>query len=153
MENIKRILVVNRLTAYSRDAVQAGISVARKYRADLFLLHLVENPVDQEALNAPLPYKDERHKSYLSVQQAEKDELDKILRNSELPIKMIIRDGKPADEIAKVVKEQNIDLLVMLAHEESRLEHTLFGGDDDKIIRRMPCSMLLVKREPDAVKW
>ena len=41
----------------------------------------------------------------------------------------------------------------MLAHEEGRLEHMLFGGDNDAIIRKMPCSILLVKKEPEAVGW
>jgi nucleotide-binding universal stress UspA family protein len=52
-----------------------------------------------------------------------------------------------------VVSEEKIDLIVMLAHEEGRIEHALFGGENDAIIRRMPCSILLVKKEPGPVKW
>lgn len=47
--------------------------------------------------------------------------------------------------IRKVVVEENIDLLLMPAHEESRLEHFLFGRINDALIRRLPCSILLVK--------
>lgn len=156
MENIKRILVVSRMTQYCREAVQVSISVAKKYGAELRVLHLISNPVDQEALNAPLPFPDGRHKSYLSLQEEAKEELDKILREemrSGFPIKLIIKDGKPADEIVKVVKEEQIDLMVLLAHEEGRLEHLLFGKDNEAIIRKMPCSILLVKKEPEPVAW
>jgi nucleotide-binding universal stress UspA family protein len=156
MEEIKRILVVSRMSQYCKEAVQIGISMAKKYTADLTVLHLISNPVDQEALNAPLPYPDERHKSYLSLQEETKAELDKLLRREMecgLPIKLLIKDGDPADEIAAVVKEEKIDLMVMLAHQETRLEHILFGRESDEIIRRMPCDILLVKREPDPVKW
>jgi nucleotide-binding universal stress UspA family protein len=38
--------------------------------------------------------------------------------------------------------------MVMLAHEEGRLEHFLFGRTNDELLRRMPCSILLVKSEP-----
>ena len=65
-----------------------------------------------------------------------------------LPIKILIKDGRPIDEIMQTVKEEGIDLIVLLAHEEGRLEHLLFlDTNNDAILRRMPCSILLVKRE------
>jgi nucleotide-binding universal stress UspA family protein len=36
----------------------------------------------------------------------------------------------------------------MLAHEEGRIEHFLFGRSNEKIIMEMPCSILMVKKEP-----
>lgn len=156
MKNIERVLVVSRVSQYCREAVQNGISFAKRYGAELEVLYVISNPVDQEALNAPLPYRDERHKTYLSMEQETKEELDKILKkelNSGFPIKLIIKEGDPADEVVKVVKEDRIDVVVLLAHEESRLEHMLFGQETESIIRRLPCSILLVKREPSPVKW
>lgn len=156
MEDIKKILVVNRMSQYCHEAVQAGISLAKKFGASLEVLHLVSNPVDQEALNAPLPYPDERYKSYLSIQQEARERLDKLLRRemeSGFLVKIIVKEGEPAEEVVNVVKEEKIDLIVMLAQEEGRLEHILFGRDTDAIIRRIPCNMLLVKREPESVKW
>lgn len=38
-------------------------------------------------------------------------------------------------------------LLIMLAHEEGRIEHFLFGRDNEDLIRKMPCSIMLVKKE------
>jgi nucleotide-binding universal stress UspA family protein len=57
-----------------------------------------------------------------------------------------VKDGLPADEIKKVVEEEKIDLIVMLAHEEGRLEHFLFGRTNDAILRQLPASILLVKK-------
>jgi len=45
------------------------------------------------------------------------------------------------------VEENRIDLLVMPAHEEYRLEHYLTGKVMDKLVRKMPCSILLVRQE------
>jgi len=156
MEQIKHILVVSRLSQYCRDAVGIGISLAKKYGSQITVLHLVSNPVTMEALNAPLPFSDGRHKTYASVQDEAREELDQILKRemqSGLPLKVMVKDGRPIDEIVKVVEEEHIDLMVLLAHEEGRLEHLLFGRDNDAVIRRMPCTIMLVKREPDAVKW
>jgi universal stress protein A len=57
----------------------------------------------------------------------------------------LIQEGEPAEEIFKAIKNQHIDLLIMTAHEEGRLEHFLLGRSNDEIIRKMPCSVLLVK--------
>ena len=156
MEKIKHILVVSRMSQYCREAVSIGISLARKYESRISVLHLVSNPVSMEALNAPLPFPDGRHKSYASIQEEAKEELDKILKNeisAGLPIKILIKEGRPIDEIMQTVKDEGVDLIVLLAHEEGRLEHLLFGRDNDAILRRMPCSILLVKKEPEPVAW
>lgn len=160
MENFKRILVVDRMSEYAREAVRIGISIARKYGAELQVLHVVSSPMSTAsmagaALNAPSAIPDDT-KNYVTSQQEAREELDRIIKkeiSAGLPIKVTITEGKPVDEILKVVKEERIDLMLLLSHEEGRLEHMLFGRENDAILRRMPCSILLIKREPEAVDW
>jgi len=79
-----------------------------------------------------------------------KRELDEILKkenDTDMAIKETIKKGDPTKEILKTVQEEKIDLLVMLAHEEGRLEQFLFGRSNEEIVRRMPCSVLLVKKD------
>ena len=68
--------------------------------------------------------------------------------DAELDIKTIVKEGEPVEEILKMVKKEKIDLLVLRANEESRIEHFLVGGSNDELIRMMPCSIFLVKNEP-----
>ena len=160
METFKHVLVVDRMTEYSKDVVEAGISLAKKYGADLLVLRMTNNPAGSvsmagSALNAPSPIRDET-KNYASMREQAKEELDRVIHkeiSAGFPIKMILREGKPVDEILQVVKEEKVDLMLLLAHEEGRLEHMLFGRDNDVILRRIPCSILLVKREPEPVDW
>lgn len=160
MENYKRVLVVNRMSEYCRDAVQAGVSIARRYGSELMVLHIATNPegtmsMAGGALNAPSAIPDDV-KNYASIKERARDELDQMIGQeirAGLPIRVIIKEGKPVDAMLQVVKDEKIDLMVLLAHEEGRMEHMLFGRDNDAILRRMPCSILLVKREPDAVDW
>jgi nucleotide-binding universal stress UspA family protein len=148
MENIGRILVISRMIPYSRKAIHFGVSFARKHDADLLVLHLVSNPVDMMAINAPGLFPDEEYKNYVNSQQEAKEQLDEIIKKEirdGFHIKELISEHDPIEEIVKVVREEKIDMIVMLAHEEGRLEHALFGGENDAIIRRMPCSILLLK--------
>jgi nucleotide-binding universal stress UspA family protein len=153
MEDINRILIVSRMTKYCRDAVHYGISLARKYGAELSIIHVIHNPFGLEGWNLPTVSLEEEYKSI--IQEAKAD-LDRIIAKEKakgLPIRELIREGDPTGEIIKTVKEEKIDLLIMLAHEESRLEHFLFGRSNEELVRRIPCSILLVKKEPEPVKW
>jgi nucleotide-binding universal stress UspA family protein len=156
MKNIKRILVVSRMNSYNLEAIRVGASLARSYDAQLTVLHLTPNPVDMIPVTAPGPFREDDFVNYLNVQQEVKKQLDAAIKKElkeGFPIKEMVSDGEPVQEISRVVASERINLIVMLAHEEGRLEHALFGGENDAIIRKMPCSILLVKKEPEPVIW
>ena len=156
MENIKRILVVSRLTPYCRRVIHCGVSLARTFDAELLVLHLVSNPVEMMALNAPGLIPEEECKNFLNSHQEAEEQLDQAITQEirdGFPIRELISDHDPLEEILNVVRAEKIDLVVMLAHEEGIVEHALFGGENDSIIRSLPCSILLVKKEPEPVNW
>jgi nucleotide-binding universal stress UspA family protein len=68
-----------------------------------------------------------------------------------MSIKELVRSGDPTEEILKTIAEEKIDLLVMLAHEEGHLEDLFFNRGNDELVRKMPCSILLVKQEAGAI--
>lgn len=153
MEDVKRILVVSRMTKNDREAVHAGVSLARKYGAELCILHVVHNPFGLEGWNLPMVSLEKEYQQILD--QARKD-IDRLITQEKatgMAIKELIKKGDPTDEVFKTVKEEKIDLVIMLAHEEWRVEHFLFGRSNEEIVRKMPCSVLLVKKEPEPVKW
>ena len=146
MDDIKRILVVSRLTAHCRKAVHYGILVAKQFRAKLFVMHVVHNPFGFEGWNLP-PFP----RDFGMLLEKSKEAIDAAInaeRVTGMEIAEIVRNGEPTFLIHEVVKEERIDLLIMLAHEEGHLEHFLFGRSNEELVRRMPCSILLVKKEP-----
>jgi nucleotide-binding universal stress UspA family protein len=140
----------------SRNAIRCGVSLAQKYNSKLMVLQLISNSADLMAINAPGLFLEEEYKTYLNSKQEVKERLDKVIKQeirNGLPIKELISDGDSVKEILRVISEEKIDLVVILAHEEGHIEHALFGGENDAVIRKMPCSILLVKKEPGPVKW
>jgi universal stress protein A len=152
MEDIKRILVVSRMTRYCRKTVHYGISLAQKYRAELYVVHVVYDHYIFGGWNLPIPSLAEEYKRTLKEAKRELDAIIDMEKKKGVPIKELIKEGEPTEEILKTVKEENIDLIIMLAHEEGHLEHFLFGRSNEEIIRKMPCSILMVKKEPEPVK-
>ena len=147
MKGVKRILVVSRSTKHCQKAVRYGVSLAQKYGAEVFVVHVMHNPFSLEGWNLAIP---SLQMEYEKLQQTFREDIDHIIeaeRTKGLAIKAVMKEGNPSDEIIKMVKEEQIDLLIMLAHEEGHIEHFLFGRENEELIRKMPCSIMLVKKE------
>ncbi len=148
MELIKNILVVSRMVKYDVKAIHYGASLARTYGAQLTVIHVIHDPFGIEGWNLPMPNLD---KDYQTLLMKTRNDLDKIIeqeREGGVSIEAILKEGNPTKEILKTVEEKHIDLLVMLAHEEGHLEHFLFGRSNHELLLKMPCSILLIKKEP-----
>ena len=155
MNGIKRILVVSRSTKDCKKAVHYGISLAKQNKAKLYVLHVFDDPFGLEAWSLPVVSWKEIQKEYKKMQEKVRADLDKIIKveqSAGIPIEVSLEDGDPDEKILHFVEENKIDLLIMLAHEEGRLEHLLFGRSTDRIIRKLPCSLMLVKQEPAPAK-
>jgi nucleotide-binding universal stress UspA family protein len=153
MEDVKRILVVSRDTKYCRKAVKYGVSLSRTYGAELYVIHVVHDPLIFGGWNLPMPSLEEEYQKVLNQARKELHSVIDSEKKKGMTIKELIKEGDPTEVLLKAVKEEDIDLLIMLAHEEGHLEHFLFGRSNEDIVRKMPCSVLLVKKEPEPVKF
>lgn len=152
-EKLQKILVVSRSTEGCKEAVHSGVSLARQYDAELILVHVIHNPFGIEGWNLPVPSLEKDYQQLLENTRKEMSALVAAEKAQGLKVTEIIREGDPDKEVMKLVQEQQIDLLIMLAHQEGRLEHFLFGRSNEELIRQLPCSILLIKQEPEPVKW
>lgn len=153
MEDIKRILVVSRSTKYCQKAVHYGVSLSQKYGAELYIIHVIHEPLIFGGWNLPIPSLEEEYRKMLKEAKVELNAIIQKEKKKGVKIKEMIKEGKPSEVILNAVKEENIDLIIMLSHEEGRLEHFLFGRSNEKIIREMPCSILLVEEEPEPMAY
>ncbi len=150
MDNINRILVVTKSTKYCKKAVHRGISLAKKYNADMIILHVIHNPFGMEGWNLPIAHLPDLEREYQKMFEHAKADLDKLIaaeKTNGVTIKELVVEGHPTKTIFSIIEEEKVDLLIMLAYEQWRLEHWLFGRETDEIIRKMPCSVLLVRKE------
>ena len=150
MEDIRRILAVSWMTQYCQRTVHYAVSLAAKYGAELSVIHVIDTLWSQ-GWNLPTMSQDESRGKEMERIQAELDNIISDETKRGVKIKKIIKEGDPIEEIMKVIGEEKIDLVISRAHEEGRIERLLVGGSNDALIRKMPCSVLLVKKEPDTV--
>jgi len=79
-----------------------------------------------------------------------RQELDKLAKEEipdSVPVKTIIKTGKPFLEIIENAGELDVDLIIIATHGRTGVEHILFGSTAEKVVRKAPCPVLTL-REP-----
>lgn len=145
MENFTNILVVSRSTRHCVSGLRKGISLARKYGARLYILHIIHDPFNLDGWNLPTPAFADEYKKMTARAKHELDRIVKAEKAEGLTVTEWIKGGNPVDEVQNVVESEKIDLIIMPANKEGRLEHALFGNTNDAIIRKLPATLMLVK--------
>ena len=151
MNEYKRILVVSRMIQSSRKAIQYGVSLAHKYKAQLYVIHSIYNPFSLRGWSVGTLALGKEYQRILADTKKQLSALVESEKKKGMSIKELVREGEPTSEILKTIEEEQIDLLVMLAHEEGRMEDLFFNKSNDELVRKMPCSIMLVKKEAEAI--
>ena len=146
MEDFRRILAVSWMTQYCQRTVHHAVSLAAKYSAELSVIHVIDT-LWLQGWNVPMMSQAEECSKDIERIKAELDNIIGGETKEGVRIKKIIKEGDPVEEILKFIGEEKIDLVIMRAHEEGRIERLLVGNSNDAIIRKMPCSVFLVKNE------
>ncbi|MDA8088276.1 MAG: universal stress protein [Nitrospiraceae bacterium] len=148
MEDVKRILVVSWMDRDSPKAVHYGITLARTLGAELFVMHAIYNPFGLEGWSIPVPNLKQEYDKLIADTGRQLDIMMEEEKKNGTRITKIVVKGEPVKEILKTVKEKNVNLLVLPTHSETRLEHMFFGHTTEEIVRKLPCSILMVRKEP-----
>jgi nucleotide-binding universal stress UspA family protein len=64
-------------------------------------------------------------------------------------VKRKVLHGSAFVAIVRLAREENVDVIVMGTHGRSGLKHILIGSVAEKVVRKSPCPVLVV-RPPDA---
>jgi len=77
--------------------------------------------------------------------------LSKMLATRGLKVETMIRRGSPADEIIKTCQSIGADLALVGLKGASNAPEFLLGGVAHKVIKYAPCSVLVAKKESEAI--
>ena len=152
MDDINNILVLSKSTKHCQKAVRYGATLARTYNAKLFVMHIIHDPFKLKGWNLPLPLLGQMEKEFKQMVLDAKADLDQMIekeKSAGMSIVDVIVEGEPEKELFKFIEKENIDLLVMMAYPQWRLENLFFNRELNDIVRRMPCSVFLVRKDMD----
>lgn len=146
MPKIERILFPTDFSDSSKNAREYAVSLAVIYKAKLYVLHVIEHIFDVSGFYVPhLPL----NELYKGMEEAAKKEIEKFIppKSKEgIEVENMIVSGTPFLEIIRTAKEKEVDLIVIATHGRTGLEHVLFGSVAEKVVRKAPCSVFVVKQ-------
>ena len=68
-----------------------------------------------------------------------------LLKQKGVTVRTVVSSGNAADEIIKAAEENHVDLIAMSTHGRSGLRRLAFGSITDKVLRRSPVPVLMVR--------
>jgi nucleotide-binding universal stress UspA family protein len=146
MIDLRRILVPTDFSVYSQHALKYAAAFSEKFNADVYLLHVFQDLAvyqpDEVTVAPPVvPSVEQLTSSARSTLQRMVEE-NKL---QHLPVHTEVREGTAVDEIVRFAEENVIDLIVMGRHGRGWLAHVLLGSVAEKVVRRAPCPVLMVR--------
>jgi nucleotide-binding universal stress UspA family protein len=144
---LKKILVPIDFSDHSKKALRYALPFARQFNALLELMYVVEPTIYPSdfgfgQVGFPDVEKELQEKATQELRSLIEDSVPSPVRST-----MVISTGIPFVEITTYAKEENIDLIIIATHGRTGVEHILFGSTAEKIIRKAPCPVLVVRAE------
>jgi universal stress protein A len=142
---LQRILVPIDFSNHSMNALNYAISFAKQFKASIDLVYVIEPavyPADFSLGQIGFPNIEKELQTHVD------DELLSLIKNDirgQVVSHKAVRTGKPFYEINQYAQERDIDLIIIATHGHSGMEHILFGSTAEKVIRKAPCPVLVVR--------
>jgi nucleotide-binding universal stress UspA family protein len=141
----RNILFPTDFTPHARAALKYAAAFAREGQGRIVLFSVQEGSVPANLLTLPERVFDEPDQRWLQQLRAEvKDILADPLLDG-LEVDPVIIEGEPAQEIARAVRDFQIDLVTVVTHGRKGLSRALWGSTAEEIIAEAPCPVLTIR--------
>jgi universal stress protein A len=143
-----KILIPTDMSPYSDKAVQQGLEIARQFGAELFLLHVVQDPVQQCTIDYSVSEGLLMQLRTELLQAAEKGicrQLAKFPAASEVKVTTDVKSGTAYDQILQEERERGIDLIVISSLGSTGMAKYVMGSVARHVLLGSKSAVLLVK--------
>jgi universal stress protein A len=143
----RKILVPTDFSEDSDLAFRTALSIAGKYQARIFLLHVIGKQsladycLDQSIVDRVL------NESVVFSNEKLQEVIDRNQRNGDVKVIPNIRKGQPYEEILKEASERKIDLILIATHGKTGLQKYLIGSVTEKVMKEAKCPVLLIRSQ------
>src|SRR6266513_2297157 len=146
---IRKVLVAIDFSAPSLEAIEAALPLIKHFGADLHLVHVFEPDYLASSIVAiPLVVPE------LEVGERVRRRLRDVAEDYSVPLRrenIHAIKGRPFEEICRLAREIDIDLIVIATRGHTGLKYLVLGSTAERVVRYSPCPVLVI-RESDSRK-
>lgn len=149
MAEWKKICCAVDFSEPSRLAMNEAADLARRFQADLTVLHVYEEPAAAvAALEAPRLEHLERAAGEIERKLSGwRSEAEAVATRQ---VRSAMLSGATAAEILRFVREGSFDLLVVGTHGRTGFKHLVLGSVAERVVREADCTVLVPRRSAAA---
>jgi nucleotide-binding universal stress UspA family protein len=127
----------------SRAALEHAAELARRFHAELVLVHVWKgSPGEESAAAAPPTLTDQEEAELEGKLESWEREAEQIAGRE---VRTLLTSGSPAPEIARIASEEKAELVVTGTRGRTGFERAVLGSVAEDIVRHAPCAVLIVK--------
>jgi len=153
----ERILVPLDGSEHSAKALQSAVEIAKKFCGKLTLFHVysiivtpivIPEPTTLTPSGVPVVTPTEVSKMAEAAQEVGRRILAEAEQKANLEnvqVETILREGNTVQEITRLAKEGNFDLIVMGVRGVGKLREFLLGSVSEGVMKHASCPVLVVK--------
>jgi len=145
MSSFKNILFPTDFSPHARSALKYAAAFARAGNGRVILFSVQTGKVPANLMTLPKHIFEDQDSKWLIDLRREVKSLLTDPMFSGLEVEPVIVEGEPAHEIAKAVRDYDIDLVTVVTHGRRGLARALFGSTAEEIIAEAPCPVLTVR--------
>ena len=136
---VKTILYPTDFTESSEETYRVACQLAHDRKARLIALHVTPKAVVKHVEgHSELPPAQAREKLWEAMRQPRPEEAG-------LAVEHRLEEGDPVQAILRAAEQIGCELIVMGMHHRTGLTRWFAAGVADEVIRKAPCSVLIVK--------
>jgi nucleotide-binding universal stress UspA family protein len=144
MNEVRTVLIATDFSEHAQSAVDAAITVAKRFGAKLHIVHAFQTPVpivSPYEIVVPAGILEQARESAGRRLRA----IEEKIASEGLTVTSHFADVPAATAITRLAGELDVDLVVMGTRGNTGLKHILLGSVAERTIRLAPCSVLTVK--------
>jgi nucleotide-binding universal stress UspA family protein len=145
MYPFRNILFPTDFTTHARAALKYAAAFARSGGGRVVLFSVQGATVPPNLLTLPERIFEEQENRWLLQLRAEVGDLLADPLFDGLEVEPVIVEGEPAPEIARAVRDYDIDLVTVVTHGRKGLSRALWGSTAEEIIAEAPCPVLTIR--------
>jgi nucleotide-binding universal stress UspA family protein len=132
-------------SSHSDRAMEYAGELARRFQADLTVLHVVYDPLDITYSHIPHPPLEQLREEM--IREGEKMLQRRVRRRLRfLPrAKTMVVAGPPYRQIIRYAQEHHVDLIVMGTQGLTGLDRLIMGSTAERVVRTAPCPVVSIR--------